>query len=104
MNLTQAEQELIWLTKKVNADEDRIRRAEDYFDEHQREWSRGVLSYWLNMIERMKDQLYYEQHRLEMLAWQIIEVREGRSSNLYDQKIDEHVDRLSRRPDVLDEA
>lgn len=83
MTLNQMEQELVWLTKKVNADEDRIKRAEDYFDEHQWEWSRGVLSYWLNMIEAMKDQHYYEQHRLEMLAWQIVEAREGRSTNLY---------------------
>lgn len=96
MNLTQLEQELVWLTKKVNADEDRINRAEEYFDKHQRDWSRGVLSRWLNTIEAMKDQLYYEQHRLEMLAWQIIEAREYQSSNLYDQKIDKHVDRLSQ--------
>jgi hypothetical protein len=96
VNLTQLEQELIWLTKKVNADEDRINRAEDYFDEHQREWSRGVLATWLNTIEQMKDQLYYEQHRLEMLAWQLVEAREGRSTDLYDQMIDEHVERLSR--------
>lgn len=74
--MTQQERELVWLTKKVKADEDLIEKAEEYFDENQHRWSRGVLYSFMNMLERKKDQLYYEQHRLEMLAWKIVEARE----------------------------
>lgn len=77
MNLTHQERELVWLTKKVKVDEDLIERAEAYFDEHQHLWSRGVLYSFLNLLERKKDQLYYEQHQLEMLAWRIVENREN---------------------------
>lgn len=71
--MTQRERELVWLIDKVQDDEDLLQRAEAYFKENQHRWSRGVLSSFMNLLERMKDQLYYEQHRLEMLAWRIIE-------------------------------
>lgn len=77
MNLTQLEQELVWLTKKVKADESLIQRAEDFFDAKQYLWSRDVLAYFLDMLERKKEQLYYEQHRLEKLAWQIVMERDA---------------------------
>lgn len=81
--LSQLEEQLVWLTKKIRRDKDLIARAEAFFDEHQTAWSRAVLNLFLIMIEKMKDQLYYEEHRLEMLAWQIVEAREGRSTDIF---------------------
>lgn len=77
MALAHLEEQLAWLTEKVRRDKDLIARAEEFFDDKQYGWSRGVLNLFLMMLERMKDQLYYEEHRLEMLAWQIVEAREG---------------------------
>lgn len=83
MALSHLEEQLVWLTKKTRRDKELIDRAETFFDDHQYDWSRGVLNLFLIMIEKMKDQLYYEEHRLEMLAWQIVEAREGRSTDIY---------------------
>lgn len=83
MALSHLEEQLVWLGRKVTRDKDLIERAEVYFDNHQHNWSRGVLNYFLIMIEKMKDQLYYEEHRLELLAWQVVEAREGRSIDIY---------------------
>lgn len=82
MALSQLEEQLVWLTKKTRRDKDLIARAEKFFDDHQYNWSRGVLNFFLITIDKMKDQLYYEEHRLEMLAWQIVEAREG-STDIY---------------------
>lgn len=83
MALAHLEEQLTWLTEKVRRDKDIIARAEAFFDEKQYGWSRGVLNLFLMMIEKMKDQLNYEEHRLEILAWQIIEAKEGRSGDIY---------------------
>lgn len=80
--LSHLEEQLVWLTRKTRRDQDLIKRAEAFFDDHQYDWSRGVLNLFMIMIEKMKDQLYYEEHRLEMLAWQIVEAREGRSTDI----------------------
>lgn len=80
--MTQLEQELVWLTKKVNRDSDLIKRAEAYFDDHQLRWSRGVLEGFMIMLERMKDQHYFEQSRLEKLAWKIVMEREDKSREI----------------------
>lgn len=83
MALAHLEQELAWLTEKIRRDKQLIDEAEEFFDECQYHWSRGVLNLFLMAIEKMKDQLNYEEHRLEMLAWQIVEAREGRSIDIY---------------------
>jgi hypothetical protein len=62
--LAHLEEQLTWLTEKVRDDKDLIERAKAFFD-------------------KMEDQLFYEEHRLEMLAWQIVEAREGRSGDIY---------------------
>lgn len=67
----------MWLTRKVRRDKDLIARAQIFFDDHQYYWSRAVMNLFLIMLEGMKDRLYYEEHRLEMLAWKIVEAREG---------------------------
>lgn len=83
MALTHLETELVWLTKKVRRDTDLIATAYEFFDEKQQQWSRGVVNLFLMTLEKMQDQLNYEEHRLEMLAWQIVEYREGRSTDIY---------------------
>lgn len=75
--LTHLEEQLVWLTKKVRRDKDLIERAQIFFDDHQYYWSRAVMNLFLIMLEGMKDRLYYEEHRLELLAWKIVEAREG---------------------------
>jgi hypothetical protein len=77
------ETELVWLTTKIRRDTDLIDAAEEFLDDKQIYWSRGVLNYFLIMLEKMKDQLYFEEHRLEMLAWKIHEAREGRPPELF---------------------
>lgn len=79
MALTHLETELVWLTRKVKRDKALIARAQTFFDDKQYDWPRGVMNLFLIMIEKMRDQLYFEESRLEKLAWQIVEAREGRS-------------------------
>lgn len=76
--LRELELELAWLTKKLAASERRVADAEAYFKEHSHRWSKGVTDYFLYMLERKKDQLYYEQHRHEKLAWKVILERDAR--------------------------
>lgn len=75
--LTQLERELLWLEQKLKRDEALIKKAETYFKEKQHLWSRGVLEYFFTTLERKKEQLFYEQHRQEKLAWQIIMERDA---------------------------
>lgn len=82
MALSHLEEQLVWLTKKTRRDKELIAQAEAFFDDHQYDWSRGVLNLFMIMIEKMKDQLYFEESQLEKLAWQIIEAREGRSTGI----------------------
>jgi hypothetical protein len=74
--VTQQETELVWLTKKVKTSESLIERAQAYFDEHRFRWPREIEAEFFFRLERMKDQLYFEQSQLEKLAWQIHEERE----------------------------
>lgn len=83
MALSHLEEQLVWLTQKIRRDRKLIDDAEEFFDDKQHEWSRGVLNLFLGTLEKMKDQLYYEEHRMEMLAWQIHEAREGRPADIY---------------------
>lgn len=71
MNLREQELELAWLTQKVKRDESLVERAEVYFDQNRYRWSKGVTACFLADLEDIKTQLYYEQHRLEKLAWQL---------------------------------
>ena len=82
MALTHLEQELVWLTQKVNRDKALIAGLEKFFDKKQANWSREVLDEFLRRLEQMRDQLYFEEHRLEMLAWKIHEYREGNQRNI----------------------
>lgn len=55
-----------------------IERMEDYCDAHHRGWSKEITNGFLDIILKKQDQLWYEEHRLELLAWKIIEDREHR--------------------------
>lgn len=80
--MNQQEQELVWLARKVEADEDLIMRLELYMEDHQRFWSKEVTFDFAEMLFKKRDQLHYEEHRLEKLAWKIAEERENRGERL----------------------
>lgn len=83
MALAHLEEQHEWLTAKIRRDRDLIDRAEEFLDDKQYGWSRQVLNQFLMMLEKMKTQLYYEEHRHELLTWQIVEAREGRPTDIY---------------------
>jgi hypothetical protein len=68
--VTNLERELVWLLEKVQKDEKFIQAAEVY------RWSRGFTAFYMDTLQRMKDQLYFEEHRLEQISWRIIQQRE----------------------------
>lgn len=74
--MSKLETELVWLGRRVEEREDLIMRLETYFKEHQHYWSRGVLEGFIEHLEKMKDQHYFESSRLEKLAWQLHDERE----------------------------
>jgi hypothetical protein len=78
VNLRERELELAWLTKKLKASESLLERAQAYFANHHEEWSKGVTAYFMDMLMRKQDQLYYEQHRHEELAWQLVMERDAK--------------------------
>lgn len=77
MNLRELELELAWLTKKLKENESLLAGAEEYFEEYHHRWSKGVTAYFMDMLERKRDQLYYEQHRHEKLAWRLVMERDA---------------------------
>lgn len=72
------EQELVWLGRKVQKDEETIANLEHYMDQHERYWSKEVALQFFHMLLSKKDQLYFEQSRLEKLAWKVHYERERR--------------------------
>lgn len=76
--MNQQEQELVWLARKIQDDEDLIYRLEVYYEDFHHLWSREVDRGFVDMLFKMKDQFNYEEHRLEKLAWQVVEDRERR--------------------------
>ena len=83
MALVHLEDQVVWLAEKIRRDKKLIEDAEEFFDEKQYDWSRGVLSLFMCKLEKMKDQLYYDDHQLEILSWQVVEAREGRTTDVY---------------------
>lgn len=59
--------EVQYLRVKTLVDEDLILRAEAYFNENQYEWSRGVASYFHDMLAQKRERLHYEVHRIMLL-------------------------------------
>lgn len=76
--MNQLEQQLVWLAGKVKHDGDLIERLEDYCDSHHHGWSKEVTNSFLTDLEQRKMQLDYEEHRLELLCWKVVEDRESR--------------------------
>lgn len=79
--MTQLEQELIWLARKVEKDEDFLKRAEAYFRLRQANWSRGVMTTFRLMLDEQTRQLNFEQTRLEKITAQIIMERDANSNS-----------------------
>lgn len=75
--MSKLETEVVWLGRRVQEREDLVKRLETYFKERQLNWSRGVMEYFIEQLEKMKDQLYFESSRLEKVAWKIHEERES---------------------------
>lgn len=65
------ERELVWLLEKIKRDEDLIQRAEAFYAQRGKNFSRGVASYFEDMMMRKKEQLDFEKYRAERLGWQI---------------------------------
>jgi recombinational DNA repair ATPase RecF len=74
--LSKLETELVWLGRRVEERQSMLRRLDEYFTDKQGNWSREVVEYFWEMIEKMNDQLYFESSRLEKLAWQVHDERE----------------------------
>lgn len=63
--------ELSVLLRKVQASEELIHKAERYFDEHHDEWLRdmpGFVSHFQDVIERKRELIDYEWHRIDTLG------------------------------------
>lgn len=63
--------EVALLLAKIRKSEDLIERAEAYFNEHHRDWSDGVALYFERFLERKREQVYFEQHLVEKMGWNI---------------------------------
>lgn len=80
-NLREQELELAWLTKRIKDKEDLVRRFETYVDESYPAWSSGVTSSAFDLLESLKQTLYFEQYQLEQLAWDVVQAREVRDAD-----------------------
>lgn len=70
------ERELMWLIDKINHSRSLIERADAYYEEYHHQWSDNVGAYFLDLLERKRDQLDYEEHRAERLGWLIASGRD----------------------------
>lgn len=61
-------EELMLLLDKVTASEDLVRRAELYLERNRHRWSLGVEAYFRDFLERKKDQIHYEWHRVNAMG------------------------------------
>lgn len=75
--LRELELELAWLSKKLVVSERFIEGLKAFFANHHEEWSKGLTAYFMDMLARKQDQLYYEQHRHEQLSWKVIMERDA---------------------------
>lgn len=63
--------ELQVLLEKVQHSEDRVRRAIEFRDTRHQHWSKEVDSYFQDWIERKREQIDYEWHRIDRLGQEI---------------------------------
>lgn len=73
MNQTQLDQqdqleELQRLLGRVAQMEGLVDRVQAYFDEHHHLWSAGLSSYFMDFLERKREQVEYEWHRIHQLG------------------------------------
>jgi hypothetical protein len=60
--------ELTLLLEKVRTSEDLLHRAEAFYLEHVDEWSTDFATYFKDMLERKRDQVYYEWYRVGQMG------------------------------------
>lgn len=60
--------ELSVLLDKVQHSEDRVRRAIEFRDTRHQHWSKEVDGYFQDWIERKREQIDYEWHRIDRLG------------------------------------
>lgn len=63
--------ELAFLVAKVRADRETILKAEIFLSENEHDMHEGVACYFKDMLEKKKDRLSYEQHRIKRMGWAI---------------------------------
>lgn len=81
MNLREKELELAWLTTKIVHDRERLTRFQTYTDQNEHQWSRGTAASVFKTIRQMETDLYYAEHQLEQLAWDVVQAREIRDAD-----------------------
>lgn len=69
--------ELQVLLEKVQASEDLVRRAIEFRETRHYNWSRGVDSYFQDWLERKREQIDYEWHRIDQIGR---DIHAGRSA------------------------
>lgn len=79
--MTQLETELVWLTKKVSQDKEVIEGAEEYYRSHRHMWSKKLDALFFKTLEAMQDQLYFEESRLEKVAWKVVMERDANTDS-----------------------
>lgn len=60
--------ELQVLLEKVQRSEDLVRRATEFRETRHYNWSKGVDSYFQDWLERKREQIDYERHRIDRLG------------------------------------
>jgi hypothetical protein len=78
MDEQKAINEVSVLLDKIMAQESLIVRAEQFYDEHHEQWPDGVASYFLDVLERKRDMVYYEWDRLNRMGQAIATGRDRR--------------------------
>lgn len=56
--------ELLLLLNKIGAGEHLLDQAEEYYAEYHQQWSSEVAAYFRDMLERKKELIDYEWHRV----------------------------------------
>lgn len=76
--------ELSLLLHKVTASEDLVQQAEAYFEVRKHDWSRALCGYFLDTLERKRDQIDYEWLRIQRMGQAIASGRAGHWNDAMD--------------------
>jgi hypothetical protein len=70
------ELEMVWLIDKIRNAKSVLESAEAYYEERHQQWAPGVAASFMDMLEKKRDMLEYEEHRAEKLGWLIASGRD----------------------------